>query len=78
MNGAITLTWGVCRQGGDLVAELAPGLGETLASGTQGTPWRLSVDKASGQPSACLVEHSSPCLAPSWVSLSPNTCLLSL
>lgn len=26
-------------------AEVAPGLGETLASGTRGTPWRLSCDK---------------------------------
>ena len=31
-----------------LYAELAVGLGETLASGTRGSPWRLSVDKASG------------------------------
>lgn len=38
--------------GGDadvLVAELAVGLGETLASGTRGSPWRLAVDKASGE-----------------------------
>ena len=34
---------------GELYAELAPGLGETLASGgVPGTPWRLVVDKASG------------------------------
>lgn len=26
-------------------AEVAPGLGETLAAGTRGTPWRLSCDK---------------------------------
>ncbi len=31
---------------GTLVAELAVGLGETLASGTRGTPWRMAVDKA--------------------------------
>ncbi|CAO2041269.1 unnamed protein product [Urochloa humidicola] len=30
-------------------AEVAPGLGETLASGTRGTPWRLSCDKFDGQ-----------------------------
>merc|ERR1739848_151529 len=30
-------------------AEVAPGLGETLAAGTQGTPYRLRVEKASGQ-----------------------------
>ena len=30
-------------------AELAVGLGETLASGTRGSPWRLSVNKATGK-----------------------------
>ncbi|PIN06610.1 Phosphoglucan, water dikinase [Handroanthus impetiginosus] len=29
-------------------AEIAPGLGETLASGTRGTPWRLATDKFEG------------------------------
>ncbi|CAO2831421.1 unnamed protein product [Amaranthus hypochondriacus] len=29
-------------------AEIAPGLGETLASGTRGTPWRLSAGKFDG------------------------------
>lgn len=29
-------------------AEIAPGLGETLASGTRGTPWRLSSGKFDG------------------------------
>lgn len=28
-----------------LSAEIAPGVGETLASGTRGTPWRLQIDK---------------------------------
>ena len=28
-----------------LSAEIAPGIGETLASGTRGTPWRLTVNK---------------------------------
>lgn len=33
----------------DLVeAEIAPGLGETLASGTRGTPWRFSTGKFDG------------------------------
>lgn len=32
-----------------LYAELAVGLGETLASGSRGTPWRLSVNKSTGQ-----------------------------
>ncbi|KAK3257853.1 2,3-dihydroxyphenylpropionate/2,3-dihydroxicinnamic acid 1,2-dioxygenase, partial [Cymbomonas tetramitiformis] len=31
-----------------LVAELAVGLGETLASGARGSPWRLSVNKRTG------------------------------
>lgn len=31
-----------------LYAELAPGLGETLASGMRGSPWRLSVNKTTG------------------------------
>ncbi|PSC69113.1 water chloroplastic [Micractinium conductrix] len=30
-----------------LSAELAPGLGETLAAGTRGSPWRLEVEKGS-------------------------------
>ncbi|KAK3139710.1 hypothetical protein QOZ80_5AG0388410 [Eleusine coracana subsp. coracana] len=30
-------------------AEVAPGLGETLASGTRGTPWRFSCDKFDGK-----------------------------
>lgn len=30
-------------------AEIAPGLGETLASGTRGTPWRLSAGKFDGK-----------------------------
>ncbi|GMH08067.1 hypothetical protein Nepgr_009907 [Nepenthes gracilis] len=32
-----------------LEAEIAPGLGETLASGTRGTPWRLSAVKLDGE-----------------------------
>jgi phosphoenolpyruvate synthase/pyruvate phosphate dikinase len=35
-----------------LYAELAAGLGETLASGTRGTPWRLAVNKSTG-PKTC-------------------------
>lgn len=31
------------------VVELAPGLGETLASAQRGSPWRLSMDKANGK-----------------------------
>jgi phosphoglucan, water dikinase len=33
---------------GSVFAEVAPGLGETLASGTQGSAWRMSISKASG------------------------------
>ena len=33
-----------------MYAELAVGLGETLASGTRGSPWRLAVNKSSGEP----------------------------
>ncbi|KAK8933206.1 hypothetical protein KSP39_PZI015865 [Platanthera zijinensis] len=32
-----------------VMAEIAPGLGETLASGTRGVPWRLSSDKFDGK-----------------------------
>ncbi|KAL3145446.1 2,3-dihydroxyphenylpropionate/2,3-dihydroxicinnamic acid 1,2-dioxygenase, variant 2 [Trebouxia sp. C0009 RCD-2024] len=32
-----------------MYAELAVGLGETLASGTRGSPWRLAVNKSSGK-----------------------------
>jgi phosphoglucan, water dikinase len=31
---------------GSVYAELAPGLGETLASGTAGSAWRMSIDKS--------------------------------
>lgn len=35
------------RDKGVLSAELAPGFGETLASGTRGSGWRLEIDKSS-------------------------------
>eukprot|EP00803_Ostreobium_quekettii_P004598 evm.model.scf_1052.1 EVM.evm.TU.scf_1052.1 scf_1052:16591-22201(-) len=38
----------VSKDAGVVQAELAPGLGETLASGTRGTPWRMSIDKSAG------------------------------
>uniref|UniRef100_A0A061RNS8 Phosphoglucan, water dikinase n=2 Tax=Tetraselmis sp. GSL018 TaxID=582737 RepID=A0A061RNS8_9CHLO len=38
----------VDRNPGFLYAEIAPGQGELLASGSRGTPWRLYVDKATG------------------------------
>ena len=45
-----------------LYAELAPGLGETLASGTRGSPWRLAVHKPTGlqlAPKYSIIQHSS-------------------
>ena len=36
-----------------LYAELAAGLGETLASGTRGSPWRISVSHSTGEADAC-------------------------
>ena len=36
------------QEGPTLEAELAVGLGETLAAGTRGSPWRLEVDQATG------------------------------
>ncbi len=36
-----------------LYAELAAGLGETLASGTRGSPWRLAVNKQTGAQLVC-------------------------
>ncbi|XP_061961632.1 phosphoglucan, water dikinase, chloroplastic-like [Populus nigra] len=36
------------RDQNSVEAEIAPGLGETLASGTRGTPWRLSCGKFDG------------------------------
>lgn len=42
-----------------LYAEIAVGLGETLASGTRGSPWRLSVNKSSGESSASLSNLSN-------------------
>lgn len=48
-----------------LHAEVAPGLGETLASGTRGSAWRLTVDKATGAP------HLAPflsCTRVAWLT----------
>lgn len=39
-----------------LYAELAVGLGETLASGTRGSPWRLSISKKTGIADATLLK----------------------
>lgn len=45
------------------VAELAPGLGETLASAQRGSPWRLAVDKSSGA-----VGAASLAAVPLWMT----------
>jgi phosphoglucan,water dikinase len=49
---------------GVLAAELAPGLGETLASGTRGSGWRLEVDKATGDVSTLAFANFSQALLP--------------
>ena len=38
----------LCWVNSVLCVQVAPGLGETLASGTRGSAWALTVDKASG------------------------------
>lgn len=40
-----------------MYAELAVGLGETLASGTRGSPWRLAVSKSTGMGSVAESVH---------------------
>eukprot|EP00210_Caulerpa_lentillifera_P008291 g7912.t1 len=47
-----------------LTAEIAPGIGETLASGTQGTPWRLTVDKRTGNVATTAFANFSSVLMP--------------
>ncbi|PRW57887.1 water chloroplastic isoform A [Chlorella sorokiniana] len=47
-----------------LSAELAPGLGETLAAGTRGTPWRLEVDKRSAAVTTVAFSNFSKGLLP--------------
>ena len=53
----------------DVMAELAVGLGETLASGTRGSPWRLSADHTQGGsptprpvPGSCSCPHAAAAL----------------
>lgn len=47
-----------------LSAELAPGLGEILASGTRGTPWRLEAHKASSAVTATAFANFSRAYLP--------------
>ena len=46
-----------------LYAELATGLGETLASGTRGSPWRISVSHSTGEADACYVKFACKIMA---------------
>jgi phosphoglucan,water dikinase len=49
---------------GTAVAEVAAGLGETLASGARGSPWRLAVNKATGQVETLAFANFSAALLP--------------
>jgi len=61
-----------------LHAEVAPGLGETLASGTRGSPWRLVVDKASGTTTmTSFANFSSALVAPTASSKAARFQLVS-
>lgn len=48
MSFVLHTTEPVSRDASIIAAEMAPGLGETLASGVRGTPWRLAIGKATG------------------------------
>ena len=50
-----------------MYAELAVGLGETLASGTRGSPWRLAVSKTSGR-APCLEESKRKSILEDYLS----------
>jgi hypothetical protein len=49
---------------GTAVAEVAVGLGETLASGARGSAWRLAVDKASGAVTTLAFANFATALVP--------------
>ena len=55
-----------------LYAEVAVGLGETLASGTRGTAWRLLVDKSTGKTSTLAFANFSEAMVVSSSS-SPSS-----
>ena len=52
------------RDEGTLVAEVAPGMGEILASGTRGSAWRLAVEKATGKVETLAFANFSQALLP--------------
>lgn len=47
-----------------IVAEIAPGMGETLASGTQGSGWRLHIDRQTGAVKTVSFANFSKALIP--------------
>lgn len=55
-----------------LQAEIAPGIGETLASGARGTPWRFSVDKTSAEVATQAFANFSKILMPHGVTSKGN------
>jgi len=50
------------RGSGSVQAELCVGLGETLASGVDGTPWRLEIDRETGRVSTLAYANHSTAL----------------
>lgn len=54
----------ITRDAASLVAEIAPGLGETLASGTRGSAWRLEVERESGNVKTLAFANFSSALLP--------------
>ena len=54
----------ITRDAASLVAEVAPGLGETLASGTRGSAWRLQVERDTGNVKTLAFANFSSALLP--------------
>lgn len=52
------------RDNAALVAEIAPGMGETLASGTRGSAWRLEVERETGVVKTLAFANFSQALMP--------------
>lgn len=55
---------------GTAVAEVAVGLGETLASGRRGSAWRLAVDKVSGDVSTLAFANFTEALLPAQIPVA--------
>lgn len=58
---------------GTAMAEVAVGLGETLASGRRGTAWRLAVDKATSDVTTLAFANFTEALLPSQVPASSTS-----